>query len=58
MSRNTHLLDPFITSEETKELGAALLRKAQIKTSQGSGYDIGGLTGGLPAVCMLLASER
>ena len=58
MATNEHLLDNFNACKETRTLAGQLLREAKIKTAAGSGHEIGALSTGLAAVCMLIASER
>ncbi|KAF8955955.1 hypothetical protein BDZ97DRAFT_227676 [Flammula alnicola] len=58
MSRHDHLINHFLASKETRILATELLRLAQLKTAPGSGREVREFTTGLPAICMLLASER
>jgi len=58
MAPNEHLLDNFSACSETRTLAGQLLREAKVKTAAGSGHEIGKLSTGLPAVCILIASER
>lgn len=58
MAPNEHLLDNFLASTETRNLGAEILRLAQVKTGPGSGHELRELRVGLPAVAILIACER
>ena len=58
MTPNEHLLDNFGACKETRTLAGQLLREAKVKTATGSGHEIGSLSTGLAAVCILIASER
>ena len=58
MAHNEHLLDNFGACKETRTLAGKLLREAKVRTAAGSGHEIGVLSTGLPAVCILIASER
>ena len=58
MAPNEHLLDNFNACKETRTLAGQLLREASVKTATGSGHEIGALSTGLAAVCILIASER
>ncbi|KAF9054823.1 hypothetical protein BJ165DRAFT_1399971 [Panaeolus papilionaceus] len=58
MSGNDHLLNKFEVAEETCEQARSLLYKAKSRTGPGSGRELGHLSTGLPAVCMLIACER
>ncbi|TFK32390.1 hypothetical protein BDQ12DRAFT_716406 [Crucibulum laeve] len=56
--KNEHLLDTLCPDAEIKSLALAYLRIATVKTAQGSGHTLSGLTTGLPAACAFLASEK
>lgn len=58
MAPNEHLLDNFSASQETRTRAGEILRLAQLKTAQGSGRELRELTTGLPAACILIASEE
>lgn len=58
MAPNEHLLDNFLASKETRNLGADILRLAQVKTGPGSGRELRELKVGLPAAAILVACER
>ena len=58
MAPNEHLLDNFSASKETRSRGGDILRLAQAKTAPGSGRELRELTAGLPAACILVASEE
>jgi len=44
--------------KETIDLAKDIFRQAKVKTRDGSGYQLGSSTTGLPAICSLIASER
>ena len=44
--------------QETINLAKDIVRQAKVKTRDGSGYQLGSSTTGLPAICSLIASER
>ena len=58
MARNEHLLDNFLASKETRNLGSHFLRLVQAKTGPGSGRELRELKGGLPAAAILIACEQ
>lgn len=57
MSKNHHLIDSFIASQEVKDLAHELNRSATTIMTEGSGRNVRQFAAGLPAACMLLASE-
>ncbi|KAI0769017.1 hypothetical protein BD413DRAFT_628852 [Trametes elegans] len=59
MSRAHHLLLKKICHNlETLERAKAVLHTASIKTAQGSGYELGQGSSGLPAICAYIAAEE
>ncbi|KDR82957.1 hypothetical protein GALMADRAFT_275999 [Galerina marginata CBS 339.88] len=58
MAPHDHLLDNFSASKETRDLANEIIYLAKLKTGPGSGRELREFTTGLPAVCILLASER
>ncbi|KJA23237.1 hypothetical protein HYPSUDRAFT_215290 [Hypholoma sublateritium FD-334 SS-4] len=58
MSKNHHLIESFIVSQEVKDLAHELNRSATTIMTEGSGRNVRQFAAGLPAACMLLASEN
>ncbi|KAI0648092.1 hypothetical protein C8Q79DRAFT_1087085 [Trametes meyenii] len=59
MSRaHQELLKRICHNRDTLERAKAVLHTASIKTAQGSGYELGQGSSGLPAICAYLAAEE
>lgn len=55
---DTKLIRNLCGNNETYKKALAFFRLAQVKTTAGSGYDLGASKSGLAAICAYLASER
>ncbi|KAK0504304.1 hypothetical protein EDD18DRAFT_1345195 [Armillaria luteobubalina] len=53
MSQNNHLFNRLCDDIETRETAKEIYRLANAKTRPGSGFDLGALRTGLPAICVL-----
>lgn len=58
MSKNHHLIQSFVASQDVKDLAQKFSRLATTMMTEGSGRNVSQFAAGLPAACMLLASER
>ncbi|KAK0441672.1 hypothetical protein EV421DRAFT_636553 [Armillaria borealis] len=58
MSQNNHLFNRLCDDIETRETAKEIYRLANAKTRPGSGFDLGALRTGLPAICVYIASIR
>ncbi|KAK0202083.1 hypothetical protein DFS33DRAFT_1046489 [Desarmillaria ectypa] len=58
MSQNNHLFNQLCDDIETRKTAKEIYRLANAKTRPGSGFDLGALRTGLPAICVYIASIR
>ncbi|KAG7445669.1 uncharacterized protein BT62DRAFT_994635 [Guyanagaster necrorhizus] len=58
MSQNNHLFNQLCDDLETRETAKEIYHLANAKTRPGSGFDLGALRTGLPAICAYIASIR
>ncbi|KAK0187769.1 hypothetical protein F5146DRAFT_1141230 [Armillaria mellea] len=58
MSQNNHLFNQLCDDTETRETAKEIYRLANAKTGPGSGFDLGALKTGLPAICVYIALKN